>query len=159
MDSKKLREIARISLIVLILCTLAFIFTQSMLSQETSSAESDAVGDIIAEIIPPETPPGEYVQNNLRKIGHFVEFAILGAEIALYVILFLRRYLYAVCALVLSPIVALLDETIQIFSGRGPMIVDVWIDVMGFFSAFVAIYAIYFATKAIIKGRKLKKNG
>ena len=159
MDFKKLREITRIALIVTIVCTLAFIFTQSMLSQETSSAESDAVGDIVAEIIPPETPPGEYVQNNLRKIGHFVEFAILGAEVALYAIFFLKRYLYVVYALVLSPIVALLDETIQIFSGRGPMIVDVWIDVWGFSSSFVVIYVIYFAAKAILKERKQKKNG
>ena len=154
-----LRKVSQISLIVLMIATLAFIFIQSMLSPETSSAESDAAGDIIAEIIPPETPPGEYVQNNLRKIGHFVEFAILGLEVTLYVILFLRRIPYAVGALVLSPLVALFDETIQIFSGRGPMISDVWIDVLGFVSSTAVVYAIFFVFTAIQKGRKQRKNG
>ena len=57
----------QIILILLVLSTIAFAFYQSALPPEESAEKSDKVGEIIEEIIPPDTKPGEYVQKNLRK--------------------------------------------------------------------------------------------
>ncbi len=144
----------KVLLTVLIILTVSFIFSQSMLPPEKSSAESDKVGDIVADIIPPETETGGFVQRNLRKLAHFVEFFALGAEVSLLVIAVLRSWKYAVLSLPSSALVALLDETIQIFSNRGPAVTDVWIDVLGFSAASVIIYTVYLAVSLIL--RKIK---
>ena len=104
-------------LIALILLTLAFIFVQSLLPRETSAKESETVGDIVAGIVPPETKPGAFLQINIRKVAHFLEFALLGAEIALYVLHFLRKKIVIYLSLISAPIFGLVDETIQIYSG------------------------------------------
>lgn len=137
------RTVTRYILIALIIATLLFIFIQSMLPKEKSHAESDAVGGIISEIIPPDTPAGEYVQKNIRKIAHFTEFAVLGGEIALYIILFMPKIRYMLLSYPTALILALLDETVQIFSGRGPAVSDVWIDFLGFLSASAVFYVVY----------------
>jgi VanZ family protein len=136
--------IIRILLISLIVCTLAFIFGQSMLSVEESTENSDAVGGFIAEILPPDTPVGSYVQNNIRKIAHFTEFFILGCEMSVYILLFHRRKLPIISAYFIALTTALIDETIQIFSGRGPEISDVWIDFFGFASSHTLIISVCF---------------
>lgn len=129
-------------LLILIVMTLLFIFSQSMLPKEESSQESEAVGGIIAEIIPPETKPGHFVQVNLRKIAHFVEFAALGAEVALYIILFVKVRKWAYLSFPSALITAFIDETVQVFSGRGPAITDVWIDFAGFAFASLVFYTV-----------------
>lgn len=136
-------EILRILLLVLIVLNVAFIFFQSTLSPEESVEKSDEVGDIIAEVIPPETPVGGYVQDNVRKIAHFVEFMMLGIWSALYVVLTIPTLKW--CAISFPPalLCALLDESIQIFSERGPSVSDVWLDFLGFCSSAVIIYTGY----------------
>ena len=118
---------------------------QSVLPEEKSEKESNAVGEIIEEIIPPETPVGGYVQKNLRKIAHFVEFFVLGAEISLYALLFMPKTKRLLLTQPLGLTLSLIDETIQIFSDRGPEIVDVWIDYFGFVASSIIVLAIYCA--------------
>lgn len=145
---------AKYILLIMIVATLAFIFIQSLLPPEKSSEESSTVGEIIGEIIPPETPTGEYIQTNLRKLAHFTEFALLGAEMSLYILLFVKHIKYSLLSLPSALLVALFDETVQIFSGRGPAIKDVWIDFSGFvFSAviFHTVAAVVFAATVIRK--------
>lgn len=136
------KNIIKIALIILILATVAFIFARSLKSPEKSSAESDKVGDIVGEVIPPETKPGEFVQINLRKIAHFVEFAVLGIEVALYVSLFARKKAFMLASYPFGLFVALLDETVQIYSGRGSSVSDVWLDFLGFLTFATLAYAI-----------------
>ena len=133
-------------LILLMILTLAFTFYQSFKNQEESQQTSDKVEQIIEPIIPSDTPVGGYVHNNIRKIAHFVEFFALGTEVGLYVMFFHRKFKFMGLSLLFAPIVALIDETIQIFSDRGPAISDVWIDVLGYFVAALAIYMIGFLT-------------
>ena len=149
----KYRSAVRIVLIVLIVLTIGFIFGQSMLPPEESSAESDAVGEFVGEIIPPETKPGEFVQVNIRKIAHFFEFALFGLELSLYAVIFLREKSFILKTYAFSLFVALVDETIQIFSGRGPSVFDVWLDFFGF-STFASL--VYITAFAIIFFRKSK---
>lgn len=150
--------IFRILLLSLIALTLVFIAVQSLLPPEISNAESEAVGEIIEVIIPSDTPTGAQVQKNVRNIGHFVEFAVLGTEVALYVFFFERKLLCLILAPVLSPLAALLDETLQYVSDRAPDIADVWMDTLGFLSLYLVVVGIAYATNYIIKRTK-NKNG
>lgn len=150
------KKIAEILLILLIISTLAFIFIQSTLPPEKSEQQSGAVGEIIEEIIPPETEAGDYVQKNLRKIAHFVEFFILGAEIAVYIILFIPKIRIALVTFPSALILAFFDESIQILSKRGPAISDVWIDFFGFLASSALIYLVF--SIIVIIRRNVNKN-
>lgn len=138
------KNTVRFLLIVLILLTVAFIFIQSLKSPEKSSQASDKVGEIVEEFIPPDTKPGEFVKLNIRKIAHFVEFALLGIEVSLYVALFARKKIFMLASYPLGLFIALFDETIQIFSGRGSSVRDVWLDFLGFSTLAALVYAITF---------------
>ena len=149
MDKKILMKILRYGLILLICATLIFIFAQSMKSPEESAADSDKVGDIIAEVIPPETKPGEFIQTNIRKLAHFTEFFVLGAEIAAYALIFYKNVWVRLLHYPLGILFALLDETVQIFTERGPQIVDVWIDFLGYTVSAATVTAVFFLVKFI----------
>ena len=146
----------RALLLLLILATLVFIFVQSMIPPQKSQAESDKVGEIVGEIIPPGTPVGDYVQINIRKIAHFVEFFTLGCEVALYVILFMPRVKWALFSLPSALLIAFFDESIQMFSDRGPSIMDVWIDFAGFFIAGIVFYTVALVVAVIYRKCKRK---
>ena len=126
------RKIIRYSLLLLIAATLIFIFTNSLLPPEVSSEESDAVSEILEVILPEDTEIQEFVIGNIRKIAHFTEFAVLGAEI--FALLALESLSIGKCGMYTSfgsLFLAFIDETLQIFSKRGPTILDVWIDFLG----------------------------
>lgn len=114
----------------LLLFTLLFIWGNSCLTREQSTAVSDFVMQLLGVDRGPN--PDETV-HGVRKMGHFLEFLALGTELTLFVLLRRSRCtekaLFLCCCGLFVPTV---DETIQIFSGRNPAIVDIWIDVAGF---------------------------
>ena len=141
--------IFRYALIALILFSLFFIFYQSILPPEKSTEESETVGGILEEIFPPDTEAGKFVLTNIRKIAHFTEFFVLGVWTSLYGVFFIKRRTVCALSFPMALFVAFLDETIQIFSGRGPMIFDVWIDFFGFLTSGVIIYTVAYLTLVI----------
>ncbi len=143
-SKKNLRRILRYVLILSMIATISFMFYQSLKSQEKSAETSEKVEQIIEPILPSDTPVGGYVQDNIRKIAHFIEFFLLGAELSLFVLLFHRKRLFVVGSYMIAVVVALLDETIQIFSDRGSSVADVWLDVLGFVTAATVVYVIGF---------------
>ena len=144
-------------LIAGIFATLAFIFTQSALPPEISSAESDASAEIIAEILPTDTALGGFVFDNIRKIAHFVEFGILGLELAIFVLLFSENKKKAVPkTLIFAFFTAFMDETIQIFSGRVAAVGDVWLDMAGFLAFSLTVYLVAVLARTI--SPKIKIN-
>ena len=159
---------SKISLLQLVLyvamvATVLFIFVNSMLPPDISSEQSAAVGGFISSIIPPDTALGSFILDNLRKIAHFTEYGLLGMEIALHVTLFggKSRVKKAFLALPVPLFVGFTDETIQIFSGRGPEISDVWIDIGGFiFFSLIAygVLALIGAVSRLAVERFEKKN-
>ena len=127
------KRVLSVLLTLIVLLTVAFIFYNSSLPPEQSAEQSGAVGGIIAEIIPPETELGGFLQKYIRKIAHFTEYGLLGIELALMcVFLVKRRMPFALGSLFFAGTVALVDETVQIFSERGPTVSDIWIDIGGF---------------------------
>lgn len=133
-EIKNFPLLAKILLLTSVMTVLSF-FIQSTLPPSISSAESDAVSGFLASIIPQDTEIGRFIIKNIRKIGHFCEYGLLGAELGAFVMLFLeqkKRPVMLAKASFLALTVALIDETIQIFSGRGPSVIDVWLDLFGF---------------------------
>ena len=154
------KNISRIVLAALILLTVSFIFTQSLLPSEVSSSESNGVKGLLATIFPPDTPLGAFISQYVRKIAHFVDFGLLGAELTLYALLFCRDKRRSLPAALLSAFfVAFVDETLQIFSGRGPMISDVWLDFCGSLCFSVAVSLVYLLVKHIKLRKAGHKNG
>ncbi len=141
--------------------TLAFIWGQSCLSRELSGNESDAVRDLVEELIGTESAFARFVGTYIRKIAHFTEFAVLGIEMTLFIYLTTKK---GICELiecvVFGPVVAIIDETIQIFSGRGSSLFDIMIDTCGYLSAFLLTSLLYFiickASLAIQERSRLK---
>ena len=124
----------RIALIIAIIATIIFVFYNSCLSKEESSQQSNAVGEIIGVILPDDTDFKLFLLDNIRKIAHFTEYGLLGIEIAIYILIYERKRwkMFTPASALVPFFVGFIDETIQIFSERGPSISDVWIDIGGF---------------------------
>lgn len=147
-------SVAKWVLILLIAATLTFIFTNSLKSQEQSLEDSGAVGGLLSTIFPPETPLGSFIKENVRKIAHFVEYGVLGAEVAVYICCFTdKRMMYAAFGCAAAFFVGFIDETLQYVSDRGPSISDVWVDASGFWAFSAVVYGV-FALAYLIKSKK-----
>ena len=137
------RKILFFALIAAMLLTLAFIFSNSLRGPEASMEQSNEVGGFISVIFPPDTALGGFIDTYTRKIAHFTEYGVLGLEVAVFVTVYLhKRCQIAAMTLPGAMCIAVIDETLQYFSGRGPAISDVWIDLGGFASFSVVTYAI-----------------
>ena len=102
----------------------------------------------------------------VRKTAHFVEFAVLGGLLCLVCKVCMvtggepgvgepggksggesggeptkSGVVRAVCACLLGLLAAFLDETLQLFSGRGSMVADVWLDFAGVVCGVAAVAA------------------
>ena len=120
-------------LMIVISVTLAVIWIHSAMPGDVSSAESGFVYDVIEPVLRFLLPDAWVTEHLVRKMGHFCEYGVLGVEMLTLVALRGRvRLRFLVNTLLTGLLVAFIDETIQIFSGRGPMIADMWIDIAGF---------------------------
>ena len=119
----------RIIATALVCLNIAFIWGNSLLNGETSG---DISGGIMAWLsgIFGEAPWGELL---LRKLGHFTEFACLGALLSWRFRLSGREWKPRFALpLLCGALVACADETIQAFvPGRGSSVIDVWVDIGG----------------------------
>lgn len=107
-----------------------------MQSPEESARRSEAVARIVLRYLTTIFGAGSgivrFVSIYIRKIGHFLEFAMLGATgiLILFVLNWLNIHnVVHIASLVLA--VAVADETIQIFSSRGSSVADVVLDFAG----------------------------
>ena len=141
----------------MIVGTIGFAYVNSMLPREVSEQQSSGVGEIISQIIPPTSPLGSFIQQYLRKIAHFTEYGLLGAEIAIYVIFFTEnKKKWVPVSILFAFFVGFIDETIQVFSNRGPTVMDVWLDFAGCLTYSVAVYAVAYLIH-LIRRRARKK--
>lgn len=126
-----------------LLLTLVLIFSQSAMPPDLSSSESRFVTRLLMPILKHLSFLGIHPQVLVRKAGHFVEYCLLGLQMVWFVrsrrqtaapkdgIEPGKRPGFFWRSLLLCFLIAFLDETIQIFSGRGPAIQDVWLDLSG----------------------------
>ena len=114
--------------------TVGFIMQQSTVPPQQSAATSDAVTEIVVPLVGgPESTVGGFVQQFMRKIAHFIEFFVLGLEAAFYLRGRVSAPTFSLMAL-LGAAVAAADELLQRFTGRGPAVTDVLIDLAGYLS-------------------------
>ncbi len=129
----------RIFLIIATILTLGFIWGHSMVPQEGSSAESGLVKDMLDDFLSFGSDNSFDISEKLvRKAAHFIEYAFLGLELSLFFLtgsygakalavpfrIYIQTGVFCLCT-------ALIDETIQIFSGRYPSLFDVSLDFLG----------------------------
>ena len=150
----KTKHVVKIIYFLYLLLILSFIFGNSLISREGSANQSGAIVDTINQMLQKINSPFLIKDIVVRKIAHFAEFFILGVSFFSYWLIDKKvstiNTFYSVFA---SCMVAMTDETIQIFSNRGSMLLDVWLD---FFSATLAIYTCYLIF--ILKNRINKNN-
>ena len=139
---------------ILICLNLCFIWGNSLLPGELSSALSGWVQALLGDLLPQaEESQGGFL---LRKLAHFSEFGCLGFLCAwLFAMNSSRKLRIAGYALLTGSACACMDELIQLFShGRCSSPVDVGIDTAG---AAVGI-AVLFLGHAYHSKRKHKKH-
>lgn len=113
---------------ILTVAWLAFIWGNSMLPGEDSSAVSGWAAEVLSIVFGPRVQEAEFL---LRKLAHFSEFALLGVLLTWNRRLWQWPGRFSAPAL-LGLLAAMTDETIQRFSpGRASMVTDVWIDFAG----------------------------
>lgn len=138
--------------IVLLVMNLAFIWGNSLLPAELSSAFSQWVKSLL-QLLFPNMLPGEAGGGLLRKLAHFCEFCTLGMLLAWLFGMRCRTWLRCKGLPLLCGIAAAcVDETIQRFvPGRGPSLRDVGIDTAGVTLGILLLTAGYECVKKIKK--------
>ena len=115
-------------LLVLLVLTVCFIWGHSLMSGETSKAESGSVLDFLTPLLELLVGRGNATDHLVRKLAHFAEYSLLGLELALW---FRGSLAEAETAFLHGFGIAFLDESLQLLSSRGSQISDVWLDMAG----------------------------
>ena len=111
---------------LLLIATLCFIWSNSLVGKEGSASLSRTVTVWLNGIGIPVT------EHFVRKSAHFCEFGLLGCELAMLFWLRGGLRLQSCCnAAFAALLAAVTDETVQIFSGRGSRVQDVVLDFGG----------------------------
>ena len=120
-------------LAIFIVLTLMFIWGQSVMNRELSSEESGFVYNLLCPFFEIFMGKGNVSELFIRKLAHFTEFTVLGLELRLFfnMVLPVKGLILLINSWIAGTFCALIDETVQIFSERGPEIADVWLDSSG----------------------------
>lgn len=136
----------------LIAVNLVFIWGNSLLPAEISSAFSQWVKGIL-QMIFPGSLSGEGGSGLVRKLAHFCEFCVLGLLLTWLFGMLCRKVLLGKgLSLLCGAAAAGIDETIQCFvPGRGPSLRDVGIDTLGILLGIFLLTAGYMIRRKNIK--------
>lgn len=146
-QENRIRRNRRTGLVLgcLIALTLLFIWGNSMRNASASGAMSGSVRVWLESLL--HIPIDEFL---LRKAAHFSEYALLGAELSLLLSLLsdrrgapLAHGRNLIDFPALGFLAAAIDETIQIFTGRGSSLLDVWLDTAGCLTGFFLVFLIF----------------
>ena len=131
---------------VIILLTVAIIWGHSCMTPEMSTEESSFVKEIVEAVVQSVSHNEAFVipEVVIRKSAHFIEYAILGLELAILITInksipaddkkrsLIKRILSIYpTTFILSLFIGAVDETIQYFTGRYSSIWDVLLDLSG----------------------------
>ena len=131
-DGRKSRTIWIVLVCLLIAVTLGFIWGNSIKSRSESKLLSLGVLRWIRPLLGVIFSPENVTDHLVRKLAHFTEFSMLGAELILLTALMQKLRVRTVLNCLLAGLsVAVIDETVQIFSARGSQAIDVLLDFGG----------------------------
>lgn len=113
-----------------------FIWSNSMLSPQDSSRRSQMVADFLMRAMrmffDDNSRVTQYLIRNVRKVAHAIEFFALGSVCVMILLVLRRINLNMVLhAILLLLFVAVTDESIQLFTGRGAQVSDILLDFSG----------------------------
>ena len=157
--------IIRAVLIALIIALMAVIFGFSAQDGEQSSGVSSALMQSLMKIVGID-PEGlslkalETAETVLRKLGHFSEYAVLGALVCLLILTYrVKRWRCIAFATAFSAVYAGLDELHQMFvPERSALFTDVLIDTLGALCGSAAALALLILTAKAVKRITAKKK-
>lgn len=145
---------------ILILLTIGFIFNNSRKPVPESNNDSGMVSSAIKNIVPEKnekksTEFFDLIVKHTRKAAHIIEFFLLGLELTVFALIISKKFkpqtLWNIISSALA--IAVIDESIQILSERGPSIRDVLIDLSGAAIGLITVLLINFIISSL-KGRK-----
>lgn len=143
--TEKRRAQLRLFLLLALIATVCFIWSNSMVGRAESASLSGRITAWLNGIGIPVT------NHFVRKAAHFCEFGLLGCELMLLSGLRSGASPQSISnAAFAALLTAVTDETIQIFSGRGSQVQDVVLDFSG------ALTGILFVSLALKLIRKRK---
>ena len=149
------RSICTLLLLLAILAMLAFIWGNSLDSAAASSLKSGRMRELIQPLLELLVGRGNVTDHLVRKLAHFTEFAVLGALLLLLTAAAFRvRLQTALNCLFFLLLAALTDETIQIFTGRGPQVQDVWLDFAGGTAGLLAMLLLWRLLRLLRPGKR-----
>lgn len=135
---------------LIIVATIVFIWGNSLKSRSESQLLSLGVLQAIRPLLDAIFSPENVTDHLVRKIAHFTEFGALGAEFVLLTILLRKlKWQSILNCLFAGLVVAVTDETIQIFSSRGSQVIDVVLDFSGVATGVLLLLLLYQIIKAI----------
>ncbi|NLI54783.1 MAG: VanZ family protein [Clostridiales bacterium] len=138
-------------LILLIALMLLFIWSNSLAGSRQSNACSGWVERWLKPLINPEGRiPEKTFDYGVRKAAHIIEYAILGALLVWITGAMEHRNVWLLLFMVL--IAAVIDETIQVFTGKTSQVQDIWLDCFGAGAGMLA-------ASCGIKVRRKRKKG
>lgn len=153
-------KIAVTILVILTIVTVLFIWNNSRKVTDASHSDSAAVAEAVENIVTQngkkEAGTGwQSILSNIRKAAHAIEFFVFGIEITVLTFIIRKRFtpqeLWNILSVSLA--IAVVDESIQILSGRGARVQDVLLDFCGATVGFLLTLLIQF----IISSCKKKK--
>ena len=143
---------------ILIVANIIFIWGNSLKSRSESQMLSLGVLQFIRPLLGAIFSPENVTDHLVRKLAHFAEFGALGAELVLLTILLQKVKVQSILNCLLAGlVVALTDETIQLFSARGSQVADVWIDFSGVLTGVLVLLLIYMIVKFVKQSKKSLK--
>ena len=139
---------------VIIAATIVFIWGNSLKSRSESQGLSLGVLKLLRPMLDAIFSPENVTDHLVRKLAHFTEFGALGAELVLLTILLRRlKWQSIVNCLFAGLVVALTDETIQLFSARGSQVADVDLDFSGVVAGVLLTLLLYQMIKWIRRAK------
>lgn len=153
------KRIGTVLLLLAILAALAFIWGNSLESAVESSLKSGRVRELIEPLLELLVGQGNVTDHMVRKLAHLTEFAVLGALLLLLTAAAFRVRLQSVlnCQFFLL-LAALTDETIQLFTGRGPQVRDVWLDFAGGTAGLLAMLLLLWLLRCLFRPRDRRRG-
>jgi len=118
--------------IIITFFVIGFIWWNSSNGEESSGISQGVLYEIM-QIFARIGISTDITEHIIRKLAHFTEFTALGILLSIDTVLFLKNMKqYVWIPLFIGLLVALIDETIQLFPiGRSSSVKDVWIDFSG----------------------------
>lgn len=153
------KRIGTVLLLLAILAALAFIWGNSLESAVESSLKSGRVRELIEPLLELLVGQGNVTDRMVRKLAHLTEFAVLGALLLLLTAAAFRVRLQSVlnCQFFLL-LAALTDETIQLFTGRGSQVRDVWLDFAGGTAGLLAMLLLLWLLRCLFRPRDRRRG-